>query len=380
MKKIGIITYHNHNNYGTMLQAYALQTVIDDLGYEAENINFIPDTSLSKKELFFLRIKRLSVYVLERKKYITLHNNQKNFDVRNKEFAEFYQSNIKTGKVYYKNSDELMNNPPVYDGYVVGSDQTWNPYASNGPLAFLLPFVSESKKKGSYAPSVAVATLTDEQKERFIKYLSDFSCLSCREEEGSELLEKVLNREVTTVLDPTFLLSKDKWTEVFRDSDSNNNEKYILTYFLGEKKEHRYFLKELSKKTGLKIVSIPASYLEMRDKEVDKEWVGPSGFLQLIKNAEIVCTDSFHGTALSIVFNKNFYSFCKTADSTQTSENSRLYNVLNQFELSDRMIGLQTEVPDNLESIDYEKVNKILEKRKEESMDYLTNMLRKITE
>ena len=379
MKKIGIITYHNHNNYGTMLQAYALQTLIDDLGYEAENINFIPDTSLSKSKLFLLRIKRLYVYIIERKKYITLHNNQKNFNTRNEKFTEFYQRNIKTGNMYYKNTDELMSNPPIYDGYVVGSDQTWNPYASNGPLAFLLPFVSESKKKGSYAPSVAVSSLTDEQKNRFVKYLSDFNCLSCREEEGSKLLESVLNREVTTVLDPTFLLSRDKWAEVFPDSDVNE-EKYILTYFLGEKKEHRSFLKELSKKTGLKIVSIPASYLEMRDNEVEKKWVGPSGFLQLLDKAEIVCTDSFHGTALSIVFNKNFYSFCKTADSTETSENSRLYNVLNQFELFDRMINLQTEVPDNLDDIDYEAVNKILEKRKNESMDYLINMLRSITE
>ena len=318
---------------------------------------------------------------MQRKKYSAIYKNKKNLELRNKAFADFYESKIKTGNCFYKNTSEIMNNPPVYDGYVVGSDQTWNPYASYGPLAFLLPFVDDNKKKGSYAPSVAVSKLTDEQQSRFVKYLSNFNCLSCREKEGSVLLERILNREVKTVLDPTFLLDRDRWLEMTNDEKSEkNNGRYIFTYFLGEKKEHRVFVKELSRKTGLKIVSIPASYLEMRDKEVEKEWVGPSGFLQLINNAEIVCTDSFHGTALSIVFNKNFYSFCKTADSTETSENSRLYNVLNQFELSDRMINLQTEVPDNLDDIDYEAVNKILEKRKNESMEYLINMLRRITE
>ncbi len=377
MKKIGIITYHKHYNYGTMLQAYALQKKIDDLGYESEIINFKNDMSLSKGKLLALRIKRLGIYVKNRKKYMIMSRNKKNIEKKNKLFDEFYNTEMKVGTHFYKNTEELMKEPPLYDGYVVGSDQTWNPYASNGPEAFFLPFVSDSKKKGSYAPSVSVSSLTEMQKEKYKRLLEGFEYLSCREEAGAKIIEEIMERPVRLVLDPTFLLDRNDWKKISMEKKSE--EKYILTYFLGEKKEHRNYVKELSAKLQYKIVSIPTTYIEMDDKLTEKEWIGPREFISLIENAEIVCTDSFHGMALSINFNKQFYVFCKTDDSIEESENSRLYNILSLFEISDRMIGLNDEVFEDIEEIDYNEVNHKLNIVREDSINYLKNMLENIT-
>lgn len=378
MKTVGIMTYHKYYNYGTVLQAYALQKKIELLGYDSWIINFKQDNSVTGMELLVLRIKSIGRYIKNVNKYITENNNKKELERKCKEFDDFYRDNIKIKGEYYRNTKDMCANPPIYDAYVVGSDQTWNPYASKGPEAYLLPFVKDGKKKGSYGPSVAVLSLTEEQQEKYKRLLSDFAFLSCREKTGAELLENLLGRYVKPVLDPTFLLKKEEWSELIKNQN-DNTEPYILTYFLGEKKEHRKFVKQLRDKTGYKIISIPTAYLEMADDTVQKEWCGPDRFLELIKNATIVCTDSFHGMALSINMNKDFYSFCKTSHSETTSENSRITDVLEKFGLGKRLVELDTPVPDVLESIDYDKVNSILKREREDSESYLKNMLETMT-
>ena len=153
-------------------------------------------------------------------------------------------------------------------------------------------------------------------------------------------------------------------------------------YFLGDVKEHRQFVHNLANKTGFKVVSIPVSYLDIADSLFEKKWVGPEGFLSLIKNAKYVCTDSFHGTMFSINFGVNFYSFCKKKDVEKKSENSRLYSSLELLGLSDRLITDATEnsALTNLSDIDYHEVNIKLERERIRSLSYLREMLAKITE
>lgn len=377
MKKIGIITYHHYNNYGTMLQALALQQEIASLGYESEVIDFKQNNSLSIFELLKLRIKRLPVYIKEWKKYSVLKSAENNFKMRSERFEDFYNRFLTVGEWQYSSTQELIDCPPIYDAYVVGSDQTWNPYVANAPEAFYLPFVHDKEKKGSYAPSLAVANLTDEQMAFYKKRLSEFAFLSCRERTGAELLQKVTGRSIEVVLDPTLLLNSETWSN-FADMKKIEGP-YILEYFLGEMKYHREYTENLSKLTGWKIISLPVSYPEIENKSIEKVWGGPSEFLSLIKNATVVCTDSFHGTMFSINFNTNFYSFCKTADSVQESENSRLYCALETFGLENRIV--KTGDVFNLETlnIDYEEVNRKLEKERAHSVTYLRGMLESMT-
>ena len=136
MKTIGIITYHHYNNYGTMLQAFALQEKIEQLGYRAELIDFKQDNSLSKYELLKLRIKRLPVYIKERKKYRILAETKEKEKEKNALFERFYETYLHIGKEKYSTTEQLINNPPIYDGYVVGSDQT-----SRKVIGFFLPIL-----------------------------------------------------------------------------------------------------------------------------------------------------------------------------------------------------------------------------------------------
>lgn len=377
MKTIGIITYHHYYNYGTMLQALALQEKVEQLGYQAELIDFKQDNSLSRYEMLKLRIKRMPVYIKERKKYRALADSREKIKEKNELFEQFYKTYLHVGKKKYTTTQQLMENPPVYDGYVVGSDQTWNPFVANSPEAFFLPFVENKSKKGSYGPSLAVKSLSDEKEKEYRKKLSNFSFLSCREQDGAQLLSRITQKEVKCVLDPTLLLSAKEWGKYCEFEISK--EPYILVYFLGEKSEHRRAVEKIQKLTNWKIISLPAAYLEMENNDYKKVWGGPKEFLSLIRGAALICTDSFHGTMFSINFQRNFFSFCKSSDSEESSENSRLYSALNIFGLSNRIIHNMDNLTAEDISIDYKNVIPILEEQRRDSIEYLENMLFEMT-
>lgn len=373
MKTIGIITYHHYYNYGTMLQALALQEKVEQLGYQAELIDFKQDNSLSRYEMLKLRIKRMPVYIKERKKYRALADSREKIKEKNELFEQFYKTYLHVGKKKYTTTQQLMENPPVYDGYVVGSDQTWNPFVANSPEAFFLPFVENKSKKGSYGPSLAVKSLSDEKEKEYRKKLSNFSFLSCREQDGAQLLSRITRKEVKCVLDPTLLLSAKEWGKYCEFEIPK--EPYILVYFLGEKSEHRRAVEKIQELTNWKIISLPAAYLEMENNDYKKVWGGPKEFLSLIRGAALICTDSFHGTMFSINFQRNFFSFCKSSDSEESSENSRLYSALNIFGLSNRIIHNMDNLTAEDISIDYKNVIPILEEQRRDSIEYLENML-----
>lgn len=377
MKTIGIITYHHYYNYGTMLQALALQEKVEQLGYQAELIDFKQDNSLSRYEMLKLRIKRMPVYIKERKKYRALADSREKIKEKNELFEQFYKTYLHVGKKKYTTTQQLMENPPVYDGYVVGSDQTWNPFVANSPEAFFLPFVENKSKKGSYGPSLAVKSLSDEKGKEYRKKLSNFSFLSCREQDGAQLLSRITQKEVKCVLDPTLLLSAKEWGKYCEFEIPK--EPYILVYFLGEKSEHRRAVEKIQKLTNWKIISLPAAYLEMENNDYKKVWGGPKEFLSLIRGAALICTDSFHGTMFSINFQRNFFSFCKSSDSEESSENSRLYSALNIFGLSNRIIHNMDNLTAEDISIDYKNVIPILEEQRRDSIEYLENMLFEMT-
>lgn len=152
-----------------------------------------------------------------------------------------------------------------------------------------------------------------------------------------------------------------------------------MVYFLGEKSEHRRAVEKIQKLTNWKIISLPAAYLEMENNDYKKVWGGPKEFLSLIRGAALICTDSFHGTMFSINFQRNFFSFCKSSDSEESSENSRLYSALNIFGLSNRIIHNMDNLTAEDISIDYKNVIPILEEQRRDSIEYLENMLFEMT-
>ena len=353
-----------------MLQALALQIKVEELGYESEIIDFKQNNVLSNLDLVKLRIKRIGIYIKNFKKYYLLKTTRNKNCERDKKFEEFYKQYIKVSVHSYSSSEELEQNPPEYNGYVVGSDQTWNPHVGKNPDAFYLSFVKERSKCGSYAPSVGLASLSPEQSKRMKRKLDHIKYLSCREQLGSELLQNLTERKVITVLDPTLLIEPEKW-RLLENEESAGLQKYILQYFLGDVPECRQFVRELSKKTKLPILILPHSYLEAKSKNTI--YCGPDGFLKLIDNAEYVCTDSFHGMAFSINFYKNFFVFHKRKENETDSDNSRITDLLKRLDVEERLIK-DYKVPKDL-AVDYQKIEKKLYELKSDSLNYLKNML-----
>lgn len=369
--KIGIITYHHYDNYGTMLQALALQKAIEKLGCECEIIDYHQSVKPKGINLIKMRFQMIPTYIRNFKKYYVVKKSSVYSSERHTDFEEFYKEYLKVSNESYSSFEDLLNNPPKYDFYVVGSDQTWNPNVGANRSPFYLKFVKDSSKKGSYAPSVGLSALSSKHYNELKEGLKDFKWLSCREKTGAELLKKVTGKDIPTVLDPTLLLKDTEWnkyevSEVIRKP-------YILMYFLGERKDCREYVTELSKKYNLEIVTLPHNYVDLNKIDGNSKFIGPGKFLNLIKNAELICTDSFHGTAFSINYKKPFYSFCKRKEKESNSDNSRIPNLLEALGLEDRLIS-DSVLKDNYD-IDYSLAEIKLNDLRNRSLDYLSNML-----
>lgn len=380
MKKVGIVTYHRHYNYGTMLQALALQDAVNKTGCRAEIIDFFQPNVLHGKERFFSYAKKTLEYAIhpgEFRMRIRRRGLEEEYreqiSQKKKNFDDFYK-NICLSEKKYDSSAELRNDPPEYDVYMTGSDQTWNPNVGGNPDAFYLDFAPADKRRACYAPSVSAASLTEDQKTRMSKLLNNIEILSCREKQGAELLEEITGRKVETVLDPVFLLSGEEWSEYAAGVSAPPQ--YILQYFLGKNAEHRKTVRKLSRELNIPVISIPGNIIDYDNADTENVWGGPGEFISLIRNAELVCTDSFHGTAFSLLFKRDVYTFLKHKQSSRKSENSRMEDLYRRFDITGRIVQDADSLrADKLTHIDYDQVQEKIDARISESEKYLRKAL-----
>ncbi len=371
-RSIGIITFHKYYNYGTALQAYALQNYISKhySDCDVELIDYTVKNEFVGKKLILTRIKRLSEYLKNFKKYYVLYRNRPYQIIKKQAFDVFFKESM----VVSENGADTVEALPAicdkYDAVMVGSDQTWNPFVSTKGVFLLEWLDGKKKKKLAYAPSIGISNLPDGYRERYKTALSDFKFLSCRERGGAEFLSELLGKNVEFVLDPTLLLKPEDWEEIATPIDIK--EPYLLTYFLGDNKSHRKAAERIAKEKNLKIVALPVSHLEINNKNIKKMYGGPGEFVSLIKNAAFVCTDSFHGTMFSINFHKDFMAFPKRKDVEVNSDNNRLYDALKVFGLENRL-GIEGVV--NTDSVCYEDIDSKLTELREQSTGFLTKVI-----
>lgn len=351
-EKIGIITINDFANYGNRLQNYALQEVIKKIGYECYTIRNIPP--LNEKKKFFLR------YI----KHILIKKTHKNMGV---EVFRKFNENILFTDCYINpfNSKKFK-----FKKIVVGSDQVWNPRFGRLRSIDLLDFIT-NEEKISYAASFGISDLTKEEK-LIVKNnfsVESFKNISVREESAKKIIEDITNRnDIKVVLDPTLLLSSEEWKKVEMKPSNVPSKKYILTYFLGENILEKY-LEKLSKENNYEIINIRV----IKDDESNK--VGPSEFLYLFRNAEVIFTDSFHACVFSIIYKRRFYVTNRVEKNVE-SMSSRIDTLLESFSLEDRRIEKIKDVKLNLDdSINYTKVYSILEKKKKESIECLKKFI-----
>lgn len=382
--KVGIVSCYFKHNYGSMLQAYATQKVLDNMNIDNETINIDNNIDFKNgKRKYYLNQIFNFPFIKSKFGMIKLKFDKRvnktlgsNIAIRDSKYEEFKKNFnfTKPYETYKKLTEKCME----YDSVIVGSDQLWLPVNVVADY-YTLNFVPEEINKISYSTSFGVSNIPNKYREKYKYFLNRINYLSVRETTGVDIIKKFTDKKVEVVCDPTLLLDKKCWMEI----ESKNRiikDKYILCYFLGKNIEHRKFVERLKEKTGFKIVSLNHAdeYVKYSDEFADiaPYNIGPSEFLNLIHNAEYVCTDSFHGTIFSIIYNKKFFTFRRYKSSSVMSTNSRVYSLLEIVDLRDRLLTGKECIKDIVnKDIDFDKVNKKIEEFRSKSLDFLKEAL-----
>ncbi|MDD4590210.1 MAG: polysaccharide pyruvyl transferase family protein [Parabacteroides sp.] len=390
MNRIGIAAVTYKENFGSALQTYATQYVLENLGYDARifEIKGVHRSIHIKKLVYYLgrmfdpvEFKYLMANLKSRsRKSASVSSDQyaHNMLVRKQVYTEF---NKKWNKMLPTTHSwkELGKQASEMDAVVVGSDQLWRPSNIVGCF-YTLEFVPDNVKKIAFSTSFGVPELPMQLHKHAKKFLSRIEHISVRENTGADIVKSISGKKATVVCDPTMLLTSEDWMHI-QDKKPFAEGKYILCYFMGDNPEHREFVKKLKEKTGCRIIGLlhGASYISSDEEFADEKPynVGPSEFINLIRNAEYICTDSFHGIVFCILNQKKFFSFRRWPDESKFSANDRLYTLLDFTGLSRRMLNGNEDVDKCIEdSINYSEVlEKVSEKRKM-SMEYLVTALK----
>ncbi len=393
--QIGIVSCYYNHNYGSMLQAYANQQALQKLGYHGTTIccpspkQFMPFSktkyyfhrllqSLFQKDVLIRKIREMMA-----KATLAIHPKiKKKIVFRDKLFDQFWEKRIYLSAPS-SSRIELTQLAGKFDAVIVGSDQLWNP-ANIEQDFYTLTFVPESVRKISYATSFGVVSLPDRQQYAAIEFLKRFYAISVRETSGAELIHSLgLNKDVEVVLDPTLLFDAADWDDLLKQSIPKVNGKYILCYFLGRNPDHREMACQIQNILGYKIVALQHLDGFVKGDESfgdEKPYdVGPEEFVNLIKNAAFVCTDSFHGTCFSIIYHKDFLTMDRFFKQNSESTNSRIDSLLNMTGLSSRHLTGRKD-DDELRSlcmqeIDFSKVDKVLKAERSRSYLFLKDAL-----
>jgi len=381
MKKVGIVSCYFKNNYGSMLQAYASQKVLDDNNIPNETINIseLSDFTKGKKKYYISQITNFNFIktklgMIKLKIYSKINKNiKRNFKIRNKKFEEF-KRNFNLTKSFHT-YEELKNySTKRFSDVIVGSDQLWLPVNVVADY-YTLNWVPEEVNKISYATSFGISQIPEKYKNNYSKFLKRIENISVRENNAVKLVKDISEKEAKLVCDPTLLLTKEEWMDI-QQVEPILNERYIFCYFLGNNIEHRKFVEKLKEVTGYKIVSINHcdEYVKYSDTFADftPYDIGPSEFINYIRNAEYVCTDSFHGTIFSIINNTSFFTFERFNKKSKMSTNSRIHSLLEIVNLKNRLISGNENVEKLIkEKIDFNKVNKDLDEFRKTSKEWL---------
>lgn len=357
MNKIGILTFHRAINYGASLQTFALMTVLKkEENTEVFQIDlnepYITDGSKLiniRKENF---IRSLIGTVIRFPASVR----------RNRKFKKFWKKYLNFSEKYDENKTIGL-----FDCYIVGSDQVWNFDIIGNDFNFLLDIEQNRSKikKMSYAASIGKTELSDSEKKIFYKYLSDFDSISVRES-SAQLLLNDIQIESEVVLDPTLLLTENEWIDAL-NIIPNKDEKFILVYTLEDnvliKKAVDFYKKEL----GIIKVTYVSSSINLHKLS---NTYSPKEFISLFKDASFVITNSFHGTAFAVNFNKQFVTV------PHKTRGSRMIDFLNLVDLKNQVLTEQVDLREITTEIDYTKVNKILNLQRDKSMQFLQNTLR----
>lgn len=381
---IGILTWKLHN-FGTALQAYALVNAVAEM---SENQCKLLNYSLPRKECI-VQVAPLTVKEFMRKienRFILQKKDKRNIQVKQRYKEQIAEQHLRFRKFYeqipHDNHEVSIKEKEyfdyTYEKVIVGSDQVWNPkYFCE---TYFLNFVSDEKKY-SYAPSIGVDNLKEAEREYLrLKLKGHFQNISVREKTGKELLENILpNEKVDNVLDPTLLFNGSWWEKSFKLSEKRDKDKYMLVYTLSDNLWYKDAISKIQKELNVKkIVYItPEDNLYFYDESENVVVnAGPIEFLTLVKNAECVITDSFHGVCFSLNFEKTFWCLSRFNSRKKNirNENSRVYDLLSSLKIENRFCKENFKI--QVDTMDYGRINFDLNELRKQSQEYLKEIIK----
>ncbi|MGN8786412.1 polysaccharide pyruvyl transferase family protein [Blautia sp. HCP3S3_D9] len=372
--KIGIITFHASDNCGSMLQAYALQTILEKkYKCETEIIDF---SSKGQRQMYSLWDTKLRPRIIKSNlKAIPYWKSIKRMKFDYKEFSE---TNFHLTEKKYKNNDELFELKEKYDIVIAGGDQVWNIRCRDTDLAYFLNFVGKSSKV-AYSPSLGAVNINQYASDPSVykKLLEKFDYLSVREPNGQKWLEELIGRKVPIIADPTMLLTKEQWLKSLNVKSTGIKGKFIFYYaFSYSNTVLNERLSKVANEMGMKVVVLEKKAWSVNHLDEYKielfERSGPLAFIELMNEAEAVVTDSFHGTLFSALFNKNFCNFRHKVEMDPDDDRSQA--LLSQLGLEDHyVLGEEIRSEDLWIPTDYEKVNDKIEAMRIRAFDYINS-------
>ena len=369
--KIGLISFHNAANHGASLQAYALERFLELNNFDCEYIDYQNETRRQSYDMrFLIRKSILEKRFVDAVKYAI---GMPLLSLRKRSFSSFYKKYVKYSTKTYYTPKELKETNEIYDVFITGSDQIWNPHHNGDDVSYLLGFVNDDKLKISYSSSLSVTSIPAKLEKDYKNCLNAIKYLSTRELSGVKLIKELTGRDAKLVLDPVFLLSKEEWSKIittpkisYRFVFSDTNRPNQITNFV--------------KQTGFPISTVKHHKLsryttsaDFLNPKVKVEYtLSPSRYIQDILESEIVLSASFHCTSFAIIMNRPFVCFL-TGDE---GKDERLMTLLSHFGLKDRIFNNMMTLEDVNKPIDWHYVNTVLDEKRKDSIAFLLNSLK----
>lgn len=360
--KIGIVTIMDYTNFGNRLQNYAVsQFLRTRFGCNVITLAVDPEKPLHNGNFTAWMKEQIAM-----KLCVFPSMAEKRFGVaitRVNNFCKWSKQYIPTKNYYeHKSLPECLNKK--YDLFFAGSDQIWNyRFSSNRFNDYFLSF-AEDKKKNAISGSFGVREVPEEWKQIYIDGLSGFAHISVREDAGAKIIKDLLGRDVPVLVDPVMLLSQEEWLKVAKKPRVNCSKPYILKYYLGDEAEEEK-IDHWAKENDYEVYEL------LNDKIPELYSAGPGEFISLIHNAALICSDSFHCIAFSIIFRKPFVVYSRLGSGNYMT--SRLDTILGKFGFRDRWKHLLT--PEKYLFCDYSKVETIMKNEQEKAFAYIRSVL-----
>lgn len=372
--KIGILTRRAGFNMGSSLQAYAMAKFITDTGYSCRIIDY---DEYSGHPLWKVRpfVENIQWNLI---RHLPFRNSKYSYLLARAcqyiRFKEFEDKHLPLTEKIYGNQKQLVSLEQEFDAFVCGSDQIWSPLLYDPVYYFNFLSKGCNIRTVAYAPSIGIGNALLMRKEQ-IALMQNIDYISCREEQGAQIIGDITGREVPVVLDPTLMVRPADWEKLVNPVSQFENESYILCYFLGSN-VHQSYVDRLRKELCCKIVNIQMfNRLNGTNADYQVSDIGPSEFLGLIRKAKWVCTDSFHAIIFSYIFQRRISVFERFKSTDTQSQNSRIYTLLNILDM-EKVLVRNDSVCNMPERVEHLGSCTALEKWKDLSLEFIRKALK----